>query len=271
MSQQIRFARLLLIAAVALAPVSALAENDGLDRIVRAGLVRIGVPDNFPPFGDLDPDAKLRGYDVDMAALVAAGLGVKAELVAVASTERISALTDGKVDLVISSLGKNSEREKQIDFSAAYAPFYNGIFGPADLAATKPEDLAGKSVAVTRDTIEDADLTKAAPPGATIKRFDDNGRTEVAFVFDQADLIATGNVVAAQILATNPARKPLLKFLLHNSPCYVGVAKGQPALLARVDAIVAGARHDGSLDRLSRQWLKAPLDDPENPAAMAAK
>ena len=271
MQRRMHCAPLLLIIAVALAPVATFAENDGLDRIVKAGVVKIGVPDNFPPFGDLGADAKLQGYDIDIAALVAAGLGVKPELVAVASTERISELTDGKVDLVISSLGKSPERQKEIDFSVAYAPFYNGVFGPAELPVTSPEDLAGRSIAVTRDTIEDADLTKAAPPGATIKRFDDNGRTEVAFVFNQADLIATGNVVAAQILATNPARKPLLKFLLHNSPCYIGVAKGQPALLARVNAIIAGARQDGSLDKASRQWLKAPLDDPEHPAAMVAK
>lgn len=31
---------------------------------------------------------------------------------------------------MISSLGKNAEREKVIDFSRAYAPFFLGVFGP---------------------------------------------------------------------------------------------------------------------------------------------
>ncbi|MFX7125243.1 transporter substrate-binding domain-containing protein, partial [Acinetobacter baumannii] len=82
-------------------------------------------------------------------------MGAKVELVPVTSTNRIPYLTTGKVDLVISSLGKNAEREKVIDFSTAYAPFYNGIFGPDDIKAEKPEDLEGKTVGVTRGSVED--------------------------------------------------------------------------------------------------------------------
>ena len=37
-----------------------------------------------------------------------------------------------------------------IDFSDAYAPFFNGVFGPADTKVAKPTDLAGKVLGVTR-------------------------------------------------------------------------------------------------------------------------
>src|SRR5580698_5572523 len=109
--------------AVLAGPVGAKAADNGLARIVKDGVIKIAVPDNFPPFGNLGADGKLHGYDIDTAALMAEALGVKLDLVATASTDRIAALTAGKVDLVISSLGRNEEREKQIDFSIAYAPF----------------------------------------------------------------------------------------------------------------------------------------------------
>ena len=48
----------------------------------------------------------------------------------VTSANRIPYLQTNKVDLVISSLGKNAERETVIDFSNAYAPFFNGVFAP---------------------------------------------------------------------------------------------------------------------------------------------
>lgn len=67
-------------------------------------------------------DLKPVGYDIDVANLIAKGLGVKAELVPVTSANRIPYLQTKKVDLVISSLGKNPDREKVIDFSVAYAP-----------------------------------------------------------------------------------------------------------------------------------------------------
>jgi polar amino acid transport system substrate-binding protein len=269
-----RFGRLLaqlgLVVAIAIAPIAAKAD-EALDKITKAGVVRVAVPDNFPPFGDLGPDGKPQGYDVDMASLIAEGLKVKPELVPVASADRIPALTDGKVDLIVSSLGKDEEREKLIEFSAAYAPFYSAVFGSEDLQVTKPEDLGGKTIGVTRGTIEDSALTKLAPAGATIKRFDDNGETEVAFMFKQTQLIATGSVVAAQSLASGRLTKAMFKFLLRNSPCYVGVAKNEPDLLARVNAIITAARNDGSLDKIAQHWLKAPLGDPEHPSIASAK
>jgi polar amino acid transport system substrate-binding protein len=256
---------------LAIVAMPSFAAENAFDRIVKAGVVKIGVPDNFPPFGTIGTDAKLEGYDIDTAALVAAGLGVKADLVPVASRDRIPFLTDGKVDLVVSSLGKNDEREKLIDFSAAYAPFFSGVYGPEPLEVAKPADLAGKTVAVTRGTIEDEALTKLAPPSAAIKRYDDNARTEVAFLSNQTQLIATGNVVAAGIFAQNPPKKPVIKFLLQNSPCHIGVKKGEVELLARVNAILAAARQDGGLSRMSQRWFGAPLDDPEKPAAVSAR
>ena len=259
------------LAALIAAPMTAAAGNGALDHIVKAGVVRVAVPDNFPPFGDLGSDGKLQGYDIDTAGLVAAGLGVKLELVAVPSTDRIATLTDGKADLVISSLGKDAEREKLIDFTSAYAPFFSGVYGPADLAVAKPGDLAGKTIGVTRGTIEDKALATVAPAGATIKRYDDNAATEIAFLAGEAELVATGNVIAAGVLARSPMKKALLKFLLQNSPCHVGVKKDEADLLARVDTIIAAARKDGRLDAISVRWLKAPLGDPEHPDATGGK
>ncbi len=61
---------------------------------------------------------------MDVANYIAGKLGVKAELVVVVSANRIPYLQTKKADLVISTLGKNAEREKVIDFTAAYSPFF---------------------------------------------------------------------------------------------------------------------------------------------------
>ncbi len=49
-------------------------------------------------------------------------------------------------------------------------------------------------------------------------------------------MIASGNVVAAAILARNPPKRPEIKFLIKNSPCYVGLNKDEPQLLEKVNA-----------------------------------
>jgi polar amino acid transport system substrate-binding protein len=85
-------------------------------------------PDRLPPYGFVGTDLKPQGLDIDMANYIGAKLGVKVELVPVTSANRIPYLQTKKADLVISTLGKNPEREKVIDFTAAYSPFFIAVF-----------------------------------------------------------------------------------------------------------------------------------------------
>ena len=232
---------------------------DGLDAVRKNGTLRVAVPQDFPPFGTVGPDLKPRGYDIDMAALLAREMGVKLELVPVTSTNRIPYLTTGKVDLVISTLGRNPDREKVIDFSAAYAPFFSAVFGPADLQVSKPADLAGKTIGVTRGSIEDLELSKVAPPTATIKRFEDNNSTLQAYLTGQVQLVATGNTTAAALNERTRLRRLDSRFVIKDSPCFVGLNKGEPALMAEVNRIIDKSKKNGALNDISKKWLTAPL------------
>jgi polar amino acid transport system substrate-binding protein len=73
------------------------------------------------------------------------------------------------------------------------------------------------------------------------------------------DLIASGNVVMVTISERNPKRIPAMKLKLKDSPVYVGVNKGQPELLDKVNQILSAAKADGSLEKNALQWLKEPL------------
>ena len=255
------FKKPLLAAAFALvtAALATQAHADALDSIMAAKVIKIAVPQDFAPFGSAGLDLKPQGYDIDMGNLIAAALGVKAEIIPVTSANRIPYLQTHKADIVISSLGKNAEREKVIDFSDAYAPFFSGVFGTKDMKLGGAADLKGKTIGATRGAIEEQELSKTAPSDATIKRFEDNNATIAAFVSGQVDLIATGNTVAAAIAEKVPARAPTLQFMIKDSPCYVGLNKDEPKLLARINEIIAKAKAAGELGKLSEKWLKAPL------------
>ena len=79
----------MIIAALSLVAGSSSAIADELEDILQAGIIRIAVPQDFPPFGSAGKDGQLDGYDVDVARLVAKELGVKLELVPVSSVNRI--------------------------------------------------------------------------------------------------------------------------------------------------------------------------------------
>lgn len=245
--------------AVASLGLPAIAHADVLANIQKAGVVRVAIPQDFPPFGSLGPDLKLQGYDIDMANLVAKELGVKLELVPVTSTNRIPYLTTGKADIVISSLGKNAERAKVIDFTQAYVPFPKSVYGPKDVAIKKPADLQGKTIGVTRGSTEDLALTALAPASATIKRYEDNNATAQSYLTGQVQLVTLGNIVANAVNERTRLRQLDMKFPVEETPCYVGVAKGEEALLQKLNTIIAKAKSDGRLNEMSKRWMKMPL------------
>ena len=245
--------------ALATAALATPAHADALDSIMAAKLIKVAVPQDFAPFGSAGLDLKPQGYDIDMANLIGKALGVKVEIIAVTSANRIPYLQTKKADIVISSLGKNAEREKVIDFSVAYAPFFSGVFGTKDIKVASADDLKGKTIGATRGAIEEQELTKLVSADTTVKRFEDNNATIAAFVSGQVDLIATGNTVAAAIAEKVPARAPALKFVIKDSPCFIGLNKDEPKLLAKLNEIIAQAKTSGDIAKLSEKWLKAPL------------
>ncbi|MCG8710720.1 transporter substrate-binding domain-containing protein [Brenneria sp. 4F2] len=234
---------------------------DQLKDIEQRGVLRVAVPQDFPPFGSVGTDLQPQGYDIDIARYLAKEMKLKLQLVPVTSANRVPYLQTNKVDLVISSLGKNAEREKVIDFSRAYAPFFLGVFGSSDGDLASPDALAGKSVGVTRGAVEDMVLSEIAPKAAQIKRYEDNNTTLSAYLSGQVEYVATGNLVVAAIAGQNPTKAPVAKFMLKDSPCYIGLKKEEPALKARVDGLIEKALKDKTLDGLSEKWLKAPLPD----------
>jgi polar amino acid transport system substrate-binding protein len=232
-----------------------------LENITKSKTVKIAVPTDYPPYGSVDKSMQPVGLDVDMAKLIAAKLGAKLELVPVTSANRIPYLQTKKADLVISTLGKNAEREKVIDFSAAYAPFFQGVFAAKSMPIKAFGDMAGKSVGVTRGAMEDQELQKVAPPGVDFRRFEDNNATVAAFVSGQVQTIAMSGAVAAEMISRNPQLGAEYKLLLKDSPCFVGIAKGEDALKAKVNEIIAAAKADGSLDAMSKKWLARAAGD----------
>lgn len=253
-------------AAVAQAPAgeapSSTALGSTLDQIVSSGKVRIAIPQDSPPFGSMGTDGQPQGYDVEVAKLVAEALEVEPELVPVTSKNRVPFLQSNKVDMVISSLGATPERAKSIYFSIPYAPFYSGIYSTSGVSIASYEDLADKTVGVTNGSLEDLELTKRAPQSIEIKRFEDNSTTVSAMLAGQVEAIATGNTIANALIKDNPTKNVERKFVMKNSPCYIGVRRGDLDLLQWVNVFVASKRLSGELEDLSKQWFNEPLELP---------
>lgn len=230
-------------------------EDTSLKTVMEKKSIALGIPTDYPPYGFMGPDFKPTGVDVAVAQLIADKLGVKAEFVPVSTPNRIPYLQSKKIDLIVSALGKNEERAKVIDFTVSYAPFFQAVFGPKNIDIKSFDDLANKTLAVTRGTIQDDALQGLAPKSLKIQRFEDDNATMAAFMSQQTQFVAVGAAVAAAALQKNPKVQAEYKLLIKDSPNYIGVRKGETALLNKVNEILRTAKTDGTIEGYSQKWL----------------
>jgi len=235
------------------------AHADALADIQKAGVIKVGVFEDFPPFSSVSGDMSLKGYDIDVANLIASTLKVKLELVSITGQNRIPFLTGYRVDMLM-SVGKSAEREKVIGFTKAYAPYYIAVIGPKAVAVASAADLGDKSIAVVRGTLDDTSLTSAAPKTADIHRFDSYSAVIQSLLSGQTQLISVGNDVGAEVLAKHTDIAPEQKFQLLSSPDHLSINLNEPALLKALDDEIDAATKDGELDKISVKWLGKPLD-----------
>lgn len=246
-------------AALLLGASVTVASADALDDIKAAGTINVGVFTDFPPFASASADMSIKGYDVDVAEYIADKIGVEVNLVSVTGQNRIPLLNDRRVDILL-SVGYSDERAEVIDYAAPYAPYYIAVIGPAAITVEGPADLAGKTVAVNRGTLEDSSLTEAAADDTIIRRFDNYSSVIQAFISGQADLMAVGNDVGARVLAQQTELAPEQKFQLLTSPSRVALNQGEEPLKAVLNEAIAEMIATGALNAASEQWLNVPLD-----------
>ena len=88
------------------------------NKLIKKTLI-MGTMGDFPPF-EFIKDKKIRGFDVDLAQIIAKKLGYTVYIKNMDLNDLIPALRTGKVDFVMSGLTVTPERKEIVDFSIQY-------------------------------------------------------------------------------------------------------------------------------------------------------
>jgi len=226
------------------------AHADTLQDILARGKIRISVDPAVPPYSVMDESGNWTGPEFEVARKLAADWKLELELVPTSPSKRIPDLLTGRSDVVVSSLSITDERKKVVDFSKPYTVISVVVGGPKSETVTKLEDLIGKRVAVTLGSTNDADLTRLAPAGVEIVRFEDEATSITALSSGQASYYVTAPALLIAVNERNPAAQLEPKIVLKNNIVGVGVKKGEPALLEKLNAWVDAGMADGSLNAI---------------------
>ncbi|WP_457424547.1 ABC transporter substrate-binding protein [Roseateles sp. P5_E7] len=123
--------------------------------------LRIGVEGAYPPFSEIGPDGKLKGFEIELVQAYCAEMKAQCTLVQQEFDGLIPALQSRKVDAIFASVAITEERQKVVAFSK---PYYNTPARLVAKAGAKFEpnaaSLKGKKVGVQRGTTHEAYAAK---------------------------------------------------------------------------------------------------------------
>ncbi len=145
---------------------------DRLVKILCEKRIRIGVRDYYPLFAMREGDRR-EGYEIDVALAIGRMLGVDVDFVRVNAATRIPLLAEDRIDLVIATMGHNTQRDGQVRFIRPH--YYRSettVVGPRELPVAGMLDLPGRTVCVTVGNGSNAELVSQ---GARLMLFDEAG------------------------------------------------------------------------------------------------
>jgi cystine transport system substrate-binding protein len=252
-----RLRRVLIAAASGAALISASAHAaDLLDTVKARGSLRIALEGTYPPFNFKDPrTGQLTGYDVDVAKLVTAKLGLKPEFVTTEWTAILSGLGAGKYDVIISQVGMTPRREQAFDFSTPYTYSTPQLIVRRNerIEYKKLEDLKGKKVGVGQGSVFEQQAK--AVPGVDVKSYPAAPENLQDLAFGRIDAALNDSLMVAYLLKSS--QLPIRAGARVGAVERMGVAfqKGNPTFHAAVDKALAEIRADGSLRAASMKWF----------------
>ena len=246
-----------LLAAPALFTSSAFAMTPA--EIKAKGKVVIGIQGDNPPLGFVNSSGVQQGLDADIGELYGKYLGVPVEFVPLEVANRIPALTSGRVDVLFATMAMFPDRAKAVQFSKPYVANVILLIAPKSIEIKTNADMAKlSSIGVARAAAQDTQVTKNAPPGTSILRFDGDAASIQALVSGQVQGLG-GNMFYIDRL--NEAKPGVWENKLEFSRIYNGACTrlGEKEMNASVNAFIDQIKANGELAKAHEKWMKLPL------------
>ncbi|HEC1570566.1 cysteine ABC transporter substrate-binding protein [Campylobacter upsaliensis] len=232
---------------------------NSIERIKNAGVVKIGVFGDKPPFGYVDEKGANQGYDIIFAKRIAKELlgdENKVEFVLVEAANRVEFLKSNKVDIILANFTQTPERAEQVDFALPYMKVALGVAVPKDSEIKSVEDLKDKTLILNKGTTADAYFTKNHADIKTLK-FDQNTETFAALMDKRGDALAHDNTLLFAWVKERPDYKVVIKELGNQDVIAPAVKKGDKELKEFIDNLIISLAAEQFFHKAYDESLKA--------------
>jgi polar amino acid transport system substrate-binding protein len=253
-----------------LRPFPTKAEADAAVAYIRdRGRLIVGLDIGSNLFSFRDPiTGEITGFDVDIAGEVARdifGTPTAVEYRILSSAERIVALQESQVDIVVKTMTITCHRRKLVNFSTVYLDAYQRIMAPRNSAITGPSDLSGKRVCVARGTTSLSRIREIAPPPEIVEVVN-WADCLVALQQREVDAVSTDDTILAGLVVQDPYLH-IVGPNMETQPYGIGINLDNTGLVRFVNGTLERIRRDGTWNALYRKWLTVlgPAPAPPTP------
>ncbi|MET4166564.1 polar amino acid transport system substrate-binding protein [Gordonia terrae] len=231
--------------------------NSTMAGILERGRLIVGLDIGSNLFSFRDPiTGDIQGFDVDIAHEIAGAIfgdDRRVEFQVLSSAQRIDALRDMTVDVVIKTMSITCDRLRDISFSAPYYVASQRILSFRNSNVTGPAQLADKRVCAARGTTSIGRI-QAIQPRATIVSTTTWADCLVLMQQGQIDAATTDDAILAGLAAQDPWLRVVGPSL--GEEFYgVGIPKGQDDMIRFVNGVLERIRVTGRWQEIRDRWL----------------
>ena len=205
-----------------------------LQDIKDSDTLAIGVFSDKKPFGYVDENGDYQGYDVYFARRLAQDLGVELKLVSVDAPNRVEYLTSAKVDIILANFTVTPARAEVVDFALPYMKVALGVVSPDSALITTAEQLAGKTLIVSKETTAETYFAENHPEVRLLK-FDTYTEAFNALLDGRGDALSTDNTEVLAWTLENPGFTVGIESLGSLDTIAPAVQKGNDTVRAYID------------------------------------
>ncbi len=233
-------------------------KKDLLSVIKSRGKIIAGVKYDAKPFGFIDKNEKVSGFDIDLCREIAKRLlgdPNAIEFQQVTSSNRIFSITSGTVDFAAATMTITPGRQKIIDFSNPYYIAGQAIMVPAGSPIKSIGDLDGKKIIVVLGSTSEKNIREIVP-NATVLGFRTYTDAFSALKNKRGDALTTDDTIIYGFISKNTGFI-MLKERLTREPYGLGFRKGKETrnLEEAVNLILKNMAEDGTLTKLNEKWV----------------
>ena len=251
---------MLLIAALTFACCIALAEDDGLDKVLAKGTLVMGFDEEYPPMGFVSEDGTHVGFDIDLAREVCSRLGVELVLQPVVWDSKELELNNGNIDCIWSGMTITPERAEQMLFTMPYLKNEQIMVVMTDSGIASVEETAGK-VLGTQAGSSSVDVLDANPEIkdalAEVSLYEDFVTALMDLRLGGIDVLLIDSVVGNYYISQqdDPGAFTVLPGVLEAEEYGIGVRLGESTLADAINAQLIAICEDGTLDTIRANWF----------------